>query len=132
MPKGAVLTHNRKHFRNLHNAGHPHSGIIICTEDRDAEALADRIQAAIADEGELAGKLIRIVRPGPCWPEAEGRYPTRSPARPLDRVVSGMSLGPAFERMVRDDSGIKPLREAAEEDDGSDHADAQGRCDGLR
>lgn len=57
----AVLTHNRKHFRNLHHAGLPHS----CTEDRDAPALAERIGAAIADAGELAGQLIRIVRPGP-------------------------------------------------------------------
>ncbi|MEX0703528.1 MAG: DUF5615 family PIN-like protein [Planctomycetales bacterium] len=61
----AVLTHNRKDFRNLHNAGEPHSGIIICTEDRDVAALADRIRAEIADAGDLAGKLIRVVRPGP-------------------------------------------------------------------
>ena len=27
----AVLTHNRKHFRNLHNSGCPHSGMIPCT-----------------------------------------------------------------------------------------------------
>jgi hypothetical protein len=25
----AVLTHNRKHFRNLHNAGSPHSGLVL-------------------------------------------------------------------------------------------------------
>ncbi len=61
----AVLTHNRKDFRNLHHAAHPHSGIIICTEDRDSTALADRIHQAILNEGELAGKLIRVVRPGP-------------------------------------------------------------------
>lgn len=61
----AVLTHNRKHFRHLHNAGHPHSGIIICTEDRDTESLAHRILAAIEDAGDLAGKLVRVVRPGP-------------------------------------------------------------------
>lgn len=61
----ALPTHNRKHFRNLHNAGHPHSGIIIGTEDRDAAALAGRIHAAIVDAGEPAGKLIRVVRPGP-------------------------------------------------------------------
>jgi hypothetical protein len=62
----AVLTHNRKHFRHLHGAGQPHSGIIICTEDRDPTALAGRIHAAIADAGDLSGRLIRVVRrPGP-------------------------------------------------------------------
>jgi Domain of unknown function (DUF5615) len=59
----AVLTHNRKHFRHLHEAGREHSGIIICTADRDAAALAARIDAAITSEGDLAGKLIRVVRP---------------------------------------------------------------------
>ena len=29
----AVLTHNRKHFRKLHNSGQPHSGVVLCTED---------------------------------------------------------------------------------------------------
>jgi hypothetical protein len=61
----AVLTHNRKDFRHLHNAGHPHSGIILCTEDRDPAALAGRIHAAIADAGDLTGRLIRVIRPGP-------------------------------------------------------------------
>jgi hypothetical protein len=61
----AVLTHNRKHFRNLHLAGHSHSGIIICTADTDVAALAGRIHAAVNAAGNLTGKLIRIVRPGP-------------------------------------------------------------------
>ena len=59
----AILTHNRKHFRHLHEAGREHSGIIICTADPDASALSDRIDTAIAAEGKLAGKLIRVVRP---------------------------------------------------------------------
>ena len=50
----AVLTHNRKHFRHLHEAGHEHSGIVICTADRDGAALA---------AGDLADKLVRVVRP---------------------------------------------------------------------
>jgi hypothetical protein len=63
----AVLTQNRKHFRNLHNAGQTHSGIVICTIDPDFIGLAMRIDAEIAGEtaavGSLAGRLIRIVRP---------------------------------------------------------------------
>ena len=27
----ALLTHYRKHFRNLHGAGYPHSGMVLCT-----------------------------------------------------------------------------------------------------
>jgi Domain of unknown function (DUF5615) len=59
----AVLTHNRTDFRHLHGAGHPHSGVLICTRDGDFAALAARIDTAIAVEGELAGKLVRVVRP---------------------------------------------------------------------
>jgi hypothetical protein len=59
----AVLTHNRKHFRNLHKAGHPHSGLILCTEDSDFAALATRIDAAVAGAGDLPGQLIRVIRP---------------------------------------------------------------------
>jgi Domain of unknown function (DUF5615) len=59
----AVLTHNRKHFRNLHNAGHAHSGLILCTEDTDFEALGSRIDAALVSAGNLSGQLIRITRP---------------------------------------------------------------------
>jgi Domain of unknown function (DUF5615) len=59
----AVLTHNRKHFRNLHKAGHAHSGLILCTGDPDFEALASRVDAALASAGVLSGQLIRIIRP---------------------------------------------------------------------
>ncbi len=38
----AVLTHNRKDFRNLHKAGRPHSGVVLCTQDPDFAALARR------------------------------------------------------------------------------------------
>jgi hypothetical protein len=59
----AVLTHNRKHFRNLHKAGHAHSGLILCTQDPDSAALATRIDAALTGAGDLSGQLIRIIRP---------------------------------------------------------------------
>ena len=59
----AVLTHNRKDFRNLHKAGHPHSGVILCTEDPDFAALAGRVDLAISTETNLFGRLVRVVRP---------------------------------------------------------------------
>jgi hypothetical protein len=59
----AVLTHNRKHFRKLHDAGHAHSGLILCTEDPNFEALGSRVDAALASAGDPSGRLIRIIRP---------------------------------------------------------------------
>jgi hypothetical protein len=59
----AVLTHNRKHFRNLHHAGHAHSGLVLCTEDADFAALGARIDVALAGAGDPVGQLIRVTRP---------------------------------------------------------------------
>jgi len=59
----AVLTHNRKHFRNLHHAGHAHSGLVLYTEDADFAALGARIDAALAGAGDPSGQLIRVTRP---------------------------------------------------------------------
>lgn len=59
----AVITQNRKDFFRLHRIQPNHAGIIACTNDRDWEALANRIHAAIVVEESLQGKLIRIVRP---------------------------------------------------------------------
>lgn len=59
----ALLTQNRKDFFKLHRLQPDHAGIIACTNDRDWEALANRIHAAIVAEVSLQGKLIRIVRP---------------------------------------------------------------------
>ncbi len=58
----AILTHNRKHFRHLHNANLPHSGLVLCTEDSDFAALAARVSRALSTTTELAGQLIRINR----------------------------------------------------------------------
>ena len=58
----AVLTHNRKHFRKPHNAGHPHCGLVLRTEDPDFDALAARID-----------QILPNVRTG-------GRAPSRHPA----------------------------------------------------
>ncbi len=59
----AILTHNRKHFRNLHELGRIHSGIVICTENSDFVSLAECIDAALSQAGELPGQLIRVIRP---------------------------------------------------------------------
>ncbi len=59
----AVLTHNRKHFRKLHNAGIPHSGMVLCTEDQDFESLAARVNLGLSITVDLTGRLIRVTRP---------------------------------------------------------------------
>jgi len=61
----AVLTKNRKDFHRLHAAVPDHSGIITITDDLDRAALADRIHAAVSAHSDLAGVLIRIVKPNP-------------------------------------------------------------------
>jgi Domain of unknown function (DUF5615) len=58
-----VITQNRKDFIQLHSLEPNHAGIIVCTTDRDWEALAIRIDTAIKNGESLKGKLIRIVRP---------------------------------------------------------------------
>jgi predicted nuclease of predicted toxin-antitoxin system len=58
----AVLTHNRKHFRSLHNAGWPHSGIVLCTEDTDFDSLAARVDQALSQAIRLTGQVIRVTR----------------------------------------------------------------------
>ncbi len=59
----AVITQNRKDFFRLHRMRPEHAGIIACTNDRDWEALANRIHDAITAEETLQGELIRVVRP---------------------------------------------------------------------
>lgn len=57
-----VITINRKDFIRLHRSHPEHPGIIVCTENRDFEAFAHRIDEAIKQEPELAGRLVRVVR----------------------------------------------------------------------
>jgi predicted nuclease of predicted toxin-antitoxin system len=59
----AVLTLNRFDFIRLHRLEPDHAGIIVCTEDRNLERLATRINEAISPEETLRGKLIRVHRP---------------------------------------------------------------------
>jgi hypothetical protein len=58
----AVLTHNRKHFIQLHRTQPHHAGIIVCTADIDFIGLAQRIDRALRSQPELAGQLIRVNR----------------------------------------------------------------------
>jgi hypothetical protein len=60
-----VLTENRRHFIRLPNAGQDHRGVVVCTFDRDAEALARRIDAAVAVEQAGGRWLVRVNRPHP-------------------------------------------------------------------
>ena len=59
----AVLTHNRWHFERLNRQNPAHAGIISSTDDNDLDALAARIDQAIAAAGPLAGQHIRVNRP---------------------------------------------------------------------
>ena len=58
-----LVTLNRKHFINLHNANPDHAGIIVCSFDSDFSGQAHRIHTAIESKSRLSGKLIRIKRP---------------------------------------------------------------------
>jgi len=60
-----VVTINRKDFMQLHRVKPEHRGIIVCTENRDYAALAERIHEAISAAGNLACQLIRVVRGNP-------------------------------------------------------------------
>ena len=59
----AVLTLNRRDFVRLHLENPEHSGIVVCTVDRDFAALAQRIHDAVSTFAELDGRLVRINRP---------------------------------------------------------------------
>lgn len=59
-----VLTLNRRDFIRLHNSGVEHSGIVVCTNDRNYQSLAARIDQAILTNEPMGGRLIRITRPG--------------------------------------------------------------------
>lgn len=59
-----VVTHDRKDFVRLHAHEPGHGGIVVCTVDPDFAGLAARIDKAITGESKLAGRLIRVTRPG--------------------------------------------------------------------
>jgi hypothetical protein len=59
----AVLTFNRRHFTRLHAQNRPHAGIVVCTRDDDAVALANRIHQALMNCPNLDDQLLRTYRP---------------------------------------------------------------------
>ena len=59
----AVLTLNRGDYVKLHWRGRSHAGIIVCTDDADVVAFAQRIHQAILAESPLDNKLIRVNKP---------------------------------------------------------------------
>ena len=61
----AVITNDRRDYHRLHGTHPGHTGIITFTNDPDRAALALRIHAAVSAYPDLAGVLIRIVRPNP-------------------------------------------------------------------
>jgi hypothetical protein len=59
----SILTINRHDFIRLHRRNSNHFGIIVCTNNRNWEQFAARIDEAVTAEEPLPGKLIRVVRP---------------------------------------------------------------------
>jgi hypothetical protein len=59
-----VVTLNRRDFVALHQMKPDHTGIMVCSEDRDFVGLAERINRAIAGVDGLQGMLIRVRRSG--------------------------------------------------------------------
>ncbi len=58
-----LLTQNRADFKKLHKGGAPHQGIVVCTYDRDAVGLAQRIAEAVSHEQRGGRWLVSVVRP---------------------------------------------------------------------
>jgi predicted nuclease of predicted toxin-antitoxin system len=59
----SILTINRIDFIRLHRRDDNHFGIVVCTNNRNWEQFAERIDGTVRAEGSLQGKLIRVVRP---------------------------------------------------------------------
>jgi predicted nuclease of predicted toxin-antitoxin system len=59
----SILTINRIDFIRLHRCDNQHFGIVVCTNNRNWEQFAARIDEAVRAEESLRGKLIRVVRP---------------------------------------------------------------------
>ena len=57
-----VITLNRRDFIRLHRLVPRHKGIIVCSEDRDFDGFARRVDEAIVKAGSLENALIRVCR----------------------------------------------------------------------
>lgn len=60
--KRAVITHNRQDFIRLHRQNPDHQGIIVCTENPDCCALAEKVHSQLLELESLTGQLIRVNR----------------------------------------------------------------------
>jgi hypothetical protein len=58
----SVITLNRRDFIRLHQTVPSHSGIIVCTENRDYPDFAGKIDQLIRHSGPLANTLVRVNR----------------------------------------------------------------------
>jgi hypothetical protein len=63
-PERILLTVNRKHFIKLHITNPDHPGIIAGAFDPDFAGMAKRVSEATQQNEPIAGKLVRINRPG--------------------------------------------------------------------
>jgi predicted nuclease of predicted toxin-antitoxin system len=59
----SILTINKSDFIRLHRRDDNHFGIVVCSDNRNWEKFASRIDEAVKAEASLQGKLIRVVRP---------------------------------------------------------------------
>jgi len=59
----SILAINRIDFIRLHRCDDNHFGIVVCTNNRNWEQFATRIDETVRAEESLQGKLIRVVRP---------------------------------------------------------------------
>ena len=60
--KRAILTLNRKHFKQLHSSGVNHYGLLLCSFDPDFMGQANRIHQAIESKDNLKSTIIQIYR----------------------------------------------------------------------
>jgi hypothetical protein len=58
-----LLTQNREDFKKLHRKGLPHHGIVLCTYDSNATALAQRITEEVSHKEPGGRWLVSVVRP---------------------------------------------------------------------
>jgi hypothetical protein len=64
-----LLTHNRRDFVRIHRSGAGHAGILTLPQRLDAERSAEQIDALLAAELTLVGRLFRVNRPPAGPPE---------------------------------------------------------------
>ena len=59
----AVLTLDRHDFIRLHRQDERHFGLVVCTDNRDRQAMASCIDQELRGRESLRGALIRVYRP---------------------------------------------------------------------